>query len=402
MDIIINGAGGRMGRALQAMAAQKDIAVVAAVDPFVPEMLPALKQYEGSADCILDFSNHAGTKALCDYAVAAKTPVVVATTGHTQEELEQIQTAAKTVPVFWSGNMSVGIALLTKLAKQTAAMFPDADVEIVESHHNQKLDVPSGTALMLARAVQEARPEAELLVGRHENGKREKKQIGIHSLRMVKKFYDAGGKVLATGELPFRAYEFNPDDRVLNNYDDEAAEIIEDMFGIRQGEIDEFRISYECTNDAGGQAIYLLSCQAAADGTNSVDSPLIRQALQSFDIPFDVVADDMPRIPDSSIMSLPLPMMTHFHPEDTVGGVFNYLHRKLAGCDVYFFANTTNRVYDSTINLRGHFTQCEEWDPHTGKTHKLTVKHYSMLGEDYSTVSIKLPSSRSTFIIART
>lgn len=184
MDIIINGAGGRMGRALQAMAAQKDITVVAAVDPFVPEMLPALEQYEGSADCILDFSNHAGTKALCDYAVASKTPVVVATTGHTQEELEMIQTAAKTVPVFWSGNMSVGIALLTKLAKQTAAMFPDADIEIVESHHNQKLDVPSGTALMLARAVQEARPEAELLVGRHENGKRQKQQIGIHSLRM--------------------------------------------------------------------------------------------------------------------------------------------------------------------------------------------------------------------------
>ena len=63
-------------------------------------------------------------------------------------------------------------------------MFPDADIEIVESHHNQKLDVPSGTALMLAKAVQEARPQAELVVGRHENGKRKKSEVGIHSLRM--------------------------------------------------------------------------------------------------------------------------------------------------------------------------------------------------------------------------
>ena len=118
------------------------------------------------------------------YAVSRKLPVVVATTGHTEAELEMIRKAADSVPVFWSGNMSVGIALLAKLAKQTAAMFPDADIEIVESHHNQKLDVPSGTALMLARAVQEARPDNRLLVGRHENGKREKGQIGIHSLRM--------------------------------------------------------------------------------------------------------------------------------------------------------------------------------------------------------------------------
>lgn len=184
MNIIINGAGGRMGRALQAMAAERNITVAAAVDPFVAGMLESLESYDGSADCILDFSNHAGTKALCEYAVKKGICMVVATTGHTHEELEMIQKAAASVPVFYSGNMSVGIALLAKLARQTAAMFPDADIEIVESHHNQKLDVPSGTALMLARAVQDARPEAELLVGRHENGKREKKEIGIHSLRM--------------------------------------------------------------------------------------------------------------------------------------------------------------------------------------------------------------------------
>lgn len=186
MKIIINGAGGRMGRALGALAQIKDVTVVAAVDPFVKEegMLSSLNDYTGEADCILDFSNHAGTEVLLDYAVKQAIPVVVATTGHTQQELEQIREASQKVPVFYSGNMSLGIALLTQLARQATKMFPDADVEIVESHHNQKLDVPSGTALMLARAVQEARPESTLLVGRHENGKRTKEEIGIHSLRM--------------------------------------------------------------------------------------------------------------------------------------------------------------------------------------------------------------------------
>ncbi len=186
MKIIINGAGGRMGRALRALAQAKGAEVVAAVDPFVKEegMLSALEEYTGEADCILDFSNHAGTQVLLDHAVKRALPVVIATTGHTQQELEMIKEAAAKVPVFYSGNMSLGIALLTQLARQAAAMFPDADVEIVESHHNQKLDVPSGTALMLAKAVQEARPESHLLVGRHENGKRTAEEIGIHSLRM--------------------------------------------------------------------------------------------------------------------------------------------------------------------------------------------------------------------------
>ena len=80
--------------------------------------------------------------------------------------------------------MSIGVALLAELAKKAASVFPTANIEIVEKHHNQKLDVPSGTALMLAKAVQDARPDSNLLVGRHENGKRTKQEIGIHSLRM--------------------------------------------------------------------------------------------------------------------------------------------------------------------------------------------------------------------------
>ena len=187
MKLMINGAGGRMGNALRDVIAKtENHTVVAAVDPYVTQgdILQKLTDFTGDADCILDFSNHACTAELVKYACERKMPLVVATTGHTEEELEMIRTAARQIPVFHSGNMSLGVALLAQLVRQTVALFPDADVEIVESHHNQKLDVPSGTALMLARAAQEARPDATLLVGRHENGKRTKEEIGIHSLRM--------------------------------------------------------------------------------------------------------------------------------------------------------------------------------------------------------------------------
>ncbi len=188
MKIIMHGALGRMGKAvLETLeAGYCDSQLAAAVDAFsqTPEILTSLDGYTGEADCIIDFSNHLSTKALMGYAVAHKLPVVVATTGQTPEELDMIAQASKEIPIFRSGNMSVGIALLAQLAKKTAEMFPTANVEIIETHHNQKLDVPSGTALMLAESVKEALPASHFLVGRHENGKRTDTEIGIHSLRL--------------------------------------------------------------------------------------------------------------------------------------------------------------------------------------------------------------------------
>ena len=187
MDIIINGANGRMGRIVAEAVAQGGAhEVVARVDMGYAEGegCRTLGEYDGPADVVIDFSNHAATADMTAYCVKRGLPVVVATTGQTPEELALIDEAAKRVPVFLSANMSLGVALLADLAKKAAAVFPDADIEIVEAHHNQKLDVPSGTALLLARRIQEARPQATLLVGRHENGKRTKDEIGIHSLRL--------------------------------------------------------------------------------------------------------------------------------------------------------------------------------------------------------------------------
>lgn len=186
MNIIINGANGRMGRILdEAVQNGGEHAVAARVDwsYAAGQGYSALSEYEGPADVVIDFSNHAATAAVTEYCAARGLPVVIATTGQTEEEFELIRAAAKRVPVFLSANMSLGVALLAELAKKAAAVFPGADIEIIERHHNQKLDVPSGTALLLANRIKEVRPGAELVVGRHEYGRRAANEIGIHSLR---------------------------------------------------------------------------------------------------------------------------------------------------------------------------------------------------------------------------
>ena len=188
MNIIVNGASGRMGRILtETIQAGGEHTVAARVSPSLPldsaaGTYPSLGQYDGPADVVIDFSNHAATGDIVRYCAERRLPLVVATTAQTEDELALLRQAAENIPLFLSANMSIGVALLADLARKAAAVFPEADIEIIERHHNQKLDVPSGTALLLARRMQEVRPEAEILVGRHENGKRGR-EIGIHSLR---------------------------------------------------------------------------------------------------------------------------------------------------------------------------------------------------------------------------
>ena len=131
MKVIVNGAGGRMGGQVlnileeRGQALQAELA--AAVDPAAAEAYPALDVYQGPADVIVDFSFHTSVYALMEYAVSRKLPVVVATTGHSPEELDCIRAAAEQIPVFHAANLSLGIALLIRFAKQAAAAFPDAD-----------------------------------------------------------------------------------------------------------------------------------------------------------------------------------------------------------------------------------------------------------------------------------
>ena len=119
-----------------------------------------------------------------EYCVERGLPVVIATTGQTEEELSMIRDAAGKIPVFFASNYSLGVVFLIETAKKAAALFPNAEIEIVETHHDRKIDAPSGTALSIAKALQEVRGNAELNPGRSGIGKRTPTEIGIHSLRL--------------------------------------------------------------------------------------------------------------------------------------------------------------------------------------------------------------------------
>ena len=136
------------------------------------------------ADTVIDFSHHSAVLDVLSYAEKHHCAAVIGTTGHTQAEKAAIYAAAERIPVFYSGNMSLGIAVLCSLAKQAAAAFPDADIEIVEIHHNRKADAPSGTAHMLFNAIRQVRPGAVECCGRAGEGKRKKEEIGVASLRL--------------------------------------------------------------------------------------------------------------------------------------------------------------------------------------------------------------------------
>lgn len=186
MKVIINGAAGFMGREVAKIVTERDDCEIAAlVDINGGEnILTSLNNFNGDADVIIDFSHHSATCALIDTAEKLKLPLVLATTGHTPDELDYIHSHTDKVPLFFSANMSLGIAMLVKLSRECAKIFPDADIEIIEKHHNRKLDAPSGTALMIGRALAEERESAKLVFGRCGQAKREQGEIGIHALRL--------------------------------------------------------------------------------------------------------------------------------------------------------------------------------------------------------------------------
>ena len=183
MRAVICGANGAMGKLI---CAALGIEVVGKVsidgENGVPKTFAELGKVE--ADVLIDFSHHTAIADVLRYAREIGCAAVIGTTGHTAEEKELIYAAAKEIPVFFSGNMSLGIAVLCRLAKEAASYFPDADIEIVEVHHNRKVDAPSGTAHMLFNAIKEVRPNAWENCGRSGEGKRTKDEIGVHALRM--------------------------------------------------------------------------------------------------------------------------------------------------------------------------------------------------------------------------
>ena len=183
MRAILCGANGAMGKLIDGILGDEVVGRVSIDgENGVPKTFEELGSV--SADVLIDLSHHTAVADVLNYAKSNGCAAVIGTTGHTAEEKELIFAAAKEIPVFYSGNMSLGIAVLCRLAKEAAKYFPDADIEIVEVHHTRKVDAPSGTAHMLFNAIKEVRPEAVENCGRSGEGKRMKNEIGVSSLRM--------------------------------------------------------------------------------------------------------------------------------------------------------------------------------------------------------------------------
>jgi len=201
--IILCGANGKMGHVIQSVVAGRDdCEIVAGVDINTESngfpVYSTFGEIKETADVIIDFSNPALLDSMLAFSEDKKIPVVIATTGYDDKQKKQIEKASEKCAVFFTYNMSMGINLLANLAKKaTEVLGSDFDIEIVEKHHNQKIDAPSGTALMLADAICEEIDEpVKYEYDRHSRReKRSKNEIGIHSVR--------GGTIVGEHEIIF-------------------------------------------------------------------------------------------------------------------------------------------------------------------------------------------------------
>ena len=183
MRAVVCGANGAMGRLICAALGEEVVGLVSIDgENGVPKTFSELGKCD--ADVVIDFSHHTAIYDVLAYAKKIGSAAVIGTTGHTPEEKAMIFAAAEEIPVFYAGNVSLGIAVLCRLVKDAVKFFPDADIEIVEIHHTRKVDAPSGTAHMLFNAIKEVRPEAYENCGRSGEGRRTKNEIGVHALRM--------------------------------------------------------------------------------------------------------------------------------------------------------------------------------------------------------------------------
>lgn len=189
LRVIISGYSGSMGKVLTKCAnedSELEIVCGASKDDLdVPfKTYHKMSEVEELADVIIDFSHHSTIDDTLSYAIKTKTPIVIATTGFNDEELTKIKKASNIIPIFHSSNMSLGVNVLIKLVKEAAKALNGFDIEIIEKHHNKKLDAPSGTAVMIANGVKEVLPDSEYIYGRHgRSDKRSSNEIGIHAIR---------------------------------------------------------------------------------------------------------------------------------------------------------------------------------------------------------------------------
>ncbi|MBW9156598.1 4-hydroxy-tetrahydrodipicolinate reductase [Clostridium tagluense] len=200
--MLLNGCNGKMGKVISEMAkASTNISIVAGIDKnssgLTYPCYNHINECEDEIDVILDFSRPDALDALCQYSKAKNIPIVFCTTGYTEKQLSKIYSLSEDIAVFHSANMSIGINIINNMLRSISNMlYKDFDIEIIEKHHNQKVDAPSGTALLLANTIKDS-IEEETIFNNGRNGlhKRERNEIGIHAIR--------GGNIIGDHEIIF-------------------------------------------------------------------------------------------------------------------------------------------------------------------------------------------------------
>ncbi len=203
VKIAINGANGRMGRKVKeiCLSSNKVQAVcgIDLIENLTDDSFPIYSSFNSikeEVDVVIDFSNPSSLDNELEWAIKTCTPVVLCPTGFTKEQIEKIESSSERVALFRSANMSIGVNAIISAVKEVAKKLCGFDIEIIEKHHNNKVDAPSGTALMLADAVKEVCPDKFYVYGREGIvGKRDEKEIGIHAVR--------GGSIVGEHDVIF-------------------------------------------------------------------------------------------------------------------------------------------------------------------------------------------------------
>lgn len=232
--------------------------------------------------------------------------------------------------------------------------------------------------------------------------------VSLKTLRMIKKFYDEGGKIIATDNLPTIASEYSNVGMNINQAlktktkeDEEVGELLDYIFGpdCRNNKI--YRNVYVNTNERGGAAYFFPSNKTSVDGTDSVSANILYQAVAKFKFAPDVFIDRMPRREFSGIVNYHLPTFLKIGIDGRLskGCSMNYIHKRFVNTDIFYITNTTGDPYRGNILLRGRH-QPEEWNPYNGKIKKMAYEYVRFRGEIYTKVNMSIDASSCTFLVS--